>query len=184
MRIITGQAKGRHLKAPPGLSTRPTTDMVRGAIFSILNSLAQNWERVLDLYAGSGALGIEALSQGAEHADFVEQNARCCNIIKKNLQTTELADRAKVYCTSVHKFLTLPQDNYDIILMDPPYADPDIFAILHQITLWQGTGKNTTIMIQYSRRISLAPVYNKFKEIKSRRYGDTCISFYQIGDEA
>ena len=108
MRIIAGQAKGRRLKSPPGLSTRPTTDMVRGAIFSILTSLAQGWGNVLDLYAGTGALGIEALSQGAEHADFVEQNSRCCAIIRENLQIAELSGNARVYCSTVSKFLTLP----------------------------------------------------------------------------
>jgi len=184
MRVISGIARGHHLKAPSGLSTRPTTDLVRGAIFSILDSLTQNWNVVLDLYAGTGALGIEALSRGAEHADFIEQNPRCCTIIRENLKMTGLSDKAQVYCSTANKFLTAPHESYNIILMDPPYADPEINNILHKITLWTGTGSNTTIMVQYSRRSPLAPAYNKFKEIKKRRYGDTCVSFYQTGDES
>ncbi len=165
------------------MSTRPTTDLVRGAIFSILNSLAREWGSVLDLYAGTGALGIEALSRGAGRADFVEKNARCCALIRENLQVTKLTDKAQVCCSSVNKFLALPHATYDIILMDPPYADPSINDVLDRITLWAGAGRNTTIMIQYSRRVSLALTYNKFEEVKNRQYGDTSISFYQIGEE-
>ena len=92
MRVITGDAKGHRLKSRPGLSTRPTTDLVRGAIFSILGTTAKKWALVLDLYAGTGALGIEALSEGASRADFVERNAKCCDIIRHNLKATGLTN--------------------------------------------------------------------------------------------
>ena len=183
MRVIAGTAKGHHLKSPPGSATRPTTDLVRGAIFSLLNAVAQDWDCVLDLYAGTGALGIEALSRGAGHADFVEQSARCCAVIRENLQNTGLAERARVYCMSVERFLAHPRTSYSVILMDPPYTDISLQDIMNKVTLWSGADKNTVIMIQYSRRVSLAPIYNKFKQIKNRRYGDTCVSFYQAGDE-
>ncbi len=92
MRVIAGRAKGHQLKVPKGTGTRPATDLVRGAIFSILETTTSNWSRVLDLFAGSGALGIEALSRGAGWVDFVEREPRCCSIIRENLEKTKLAD--------------------------------------------------------------------------------------------
>ena len=91
VRVITGKAKGHRLKVLKGTVTRPATDLVRGAIFSILETAASDWAQVLDLFAGSGALGIEALSRGAGWVDFVEREPRCCGIIRQNLEKTKLA---------------------------------------------------------------------------------------------
>src|SRR4030042_6735847 len=123
MRVIAGKAKGHHLKAPKGSLIRPTSDLVRGAIFAILDSVATNWSRVLDLYAGTGALGIEALSRGAGWADFVEREVRCCNVIKENLEQTKLSESAHVYCCTVRKALSFLKEFYGIVLLDPPYND-------------------------------------------------------------
>ena len=98
MRVITGRAKGHLLAVPKGVYVRPATDLVRGAIFSILENTASEWSRVLDLYAGSGALGIEALSRGAGWVDFVDYERRCCGIIKQNLEKTKLGANAHIYC--------------------------------------------------------------------------------------
>lgn len=183
MRVIAGDAKGHRLKSPPGLSTRPTTDLVRGAIFSILNSIARSWSQILDLYAGTGALGIEALSEGSDQADFVEQNARCCAIITENLKATGMADRARVYCCSASKFLSLSDNKYDVVFMDPPYSDPSAIKVLETLTKSNLVGINTTIVIHYSRHMSLMSSYSEFKAVKTRRYGDACISFYQMEDK-
>src|SRR5438094_4275222 len=132
MRVISGTAKGRHLKAPPGLGTRPMTDRLKTSLFNILSQYGFDGARVLDLYAGSGSLGIEMLSRGAEWADFVEQNASVCRVIQDNLSTTRLADRARVYNMHVARFLSTMgarvdgESKYDIIVLDPPYADPAI----------------------------------------------------------
>jgi 16S rRNA (guanine(966)-N(2))-methyltransferase RsmD len=88
MRVIAGKAKGHQLRFPRGTTTRPATDLVKGAIFSILDNLADDWSQVLDLFSGSGQLGIEALSRGAGWVDFVEREPRCCAIIKQNLEKT------------------------------------------------------------------------------------------------
>ena len=101
MRVIAGKARDTDLKFPKGTTTRPATDLVRGAIFSILENTASDWAQVLDLFSGSGALGIEALSRGAGWVDFVESEPRCCGIIKENLEKTKLAAQAHVYCCSV-----------------------------------------------------------------------------------
>ena len=108
MRVITGKAKGHRLKAPKRAATRPATDLVRGAIFSILETTNVDWTRVLDLFAGSGALGIEALSRGADWVDFVEHEPRCCAIIKQNLEKTKLEAQAHIYCCSVAKAISFP----------------------------------------------------------------------------
>src|SRR4051794_6269673 len=94
MRVIAGEARGRTLRAPRGLRTRPTSDLLRGAIFSMLAAMGLKPSRVLDLYAGSGALGIEALSRGAIHADFVERDRVACAVIQSNLEHSACAARA------------------------------------------------------------------------------------------
>ena len=180
MRVITGDAKGHRLKSRPGLSTRPTTDLVRGAIFSILGTTAKKWSLVLDLYAGTGALGIEALSEGAGRADFVERNAKCCDIIRHNLKATGLTDRARVYCCHASKFLSRSDNKYDVVFLDPPYSDPSATKVVETLTKSDLVGINTTIVIQYSHRMPLMPSYNGFELVKDRCYGDTCISFYQM----
>src|SRR4030042_1283482 len=126
MRVIAGKAKGHHLKFPKGTTTRPATDLVRGAIFSILENITSDWARVLDLFSGTGAMGIEALSRGAGWVDFVESEPRCCGIIRENLEKTKLAAQAHIYCCSVAKVFSSLDKEYDIILMDPPYANPSI----------------------------------------------------------
>ena len=117
--MIAGTAKGHHLIGPDRRTTRPATDLVRGAIFSMLEGLARDWSLVLDLFSGTGAMGIEALSRGAGWADFVDRQRRCCDIIKRNLEHTKLADRAHVYCMEVEA-LSILEKEYDIIIMDPP----------------------------------------------------------------
>src|SRR3990172_6608743 len=103
MRVIAGRAKGHRLAGPPSRATRPTSDLVRGAIFSALGSLGADLSRVLDLYAGSGALGIEALSRGAGWCDFVERDPAACAVIRENLRATGFDGQARVYCLSVER---------------------------------------------------------------------------------
>src|SRR3972149_4981592 len=124
MRVIAGEARGKPLKAPKAI--RPTTDLVKGAIFSMLEALGGEWERVLDLYSGSGALGIEALSRGAEWADFVEREPRSCSVIKDNLEKTGFKEYSHVYRSSVKRALEFLEGNYSLVLMDPPYNMPGL----------------------------------------------------------
>ncbi len=110
MRVIAGEAKGHRLKAPKGMLTRPMADKIKGAVFSMLASLGIESERVLDLYAGSGAVGIEFLSRGATWLDAVEQRADAVAVIAENLAHTKFADRAQVHKTTVQAFLARPDD--------------------------------------------------------------------------
>jgi 16S rRNA (guanine(966)-N(2))-methyltransferase RsmD len=179
MRVIAGEAKGHRLKVPKGTGTRPATDLVRGAIFSILETTTTNWSRVLDLFAGSGALGIEALSRGASWVDFVELEPRCCSIIRENLEKTRLAAQAHVYCCSVAKALSFLKDEYSIILIDPPYSDSSIGSVVEQLATSKLVGPQTIVVVTHSPRLPLDSTYTPLQAIKERRHGDSCIKVFQ-----
>ncbi len=184
MRIIAGTAKGHQVKVARGRITRPATDLVRGAIFSILENTAGNWSQVLDLFSGSGALGIEALSRGAGWVDFVEREPRCCAIIKENLAKTKLSEQAHIYCCSVNKALSFLDKEYSIILMDPPYSDTSIGSLLAQLATSKLVGMDTTLVVTHSPHLPLDSTYATLNLIKEHRHGDSCISLYRKEDKA
>ncbi len=179
MRIITGTAKGHRLKFPKGTSTRPATDLVRGAIFSILENIVNDWTLVLDLFSGSGALGIEALSRGAGWVDFIESEPRCCGIIRENLEKTKLSAQARVYCCDVYKALSFLNKEYDVILMDPPYSNSSIGDFITQLAESKLVGTDTTVVATHSPHLSLNSNYAGLNMIKEHRHGDSCISVYR-----
>jgi 16S rRNA (guanine966-N2)-methyltransferase len=179
MRIITGTAKGHRLKFPKGTTTRPATDLVRGAIFSIVENIASGWAQVLDLFSGSGALGIEALSRGAGWVDFVESEPRCCGIIRENLEKTRLSDRAHVYCCNVYKALSFLDKEYDVVLMDPPYSNASIGNFITQLADSTLLGTESTVVVTHSPHLSLNQRYTALKMVKEQRHGDSCISVYR-----
>ncbi len=179
MRVITGKVKGHHLKFPAGTKTRPVTDLVRGAIFSILENLTDDWSLVLDLFAGSGALGIEALSRGAGWVDFVESERKCCDIIKENLAATKFTSQARVLCCSVDKALSFLDKEYNVILMDPPYANPTTGAIITRLAASPLVGARTTLVVTHSARLPLNQSYASLNLLKTHRHGDSCISIFQ-----
>jgi 16S rRNA (guanine966-N2)-methyltransferase len=179
MRVIAGKAKGHHLKVPKGTVTRPATDLVRGAIFSILETTTSDWARVLDLFSGSGALGIEALSRGAGWVDFVEREPRCCSIIRENLEKTKLAEQAHVYCCNVAKAISFLEEEYSIILMDPPYANAAIGETIQQVASSKLVGSKSIVVVTHSPHLTLEPTYPPLTRLKERRHGDSCIAVYQ-----
>jgi len=181
MRIITGRAKGHRLKVPKGTVVRPATDLVRGAIFSILETTTSDWAEVLDLFAGSGALGIEALSRGAGWVDFVEHKPRCCAIIKQNLEKAKLEAQAHIYCCSVAKAISFLDKEYSIILIDPPYANSSIGNLVTQLASSKLVGTGSTVVVTHSSHLTLSSSYATLNLIKERRHGDSCIAVYQKG---
>ncbi|MFQ5826202.1 MAG: 16S rRNA (guanine(966)-N(2))-methyltransferase RsmD [Dehalococcoidia bacterium] len=184
MRVIAGEAKGHRLLTPKGHDTRPTTDRVRGAIFSMLEAITSDWLRVLDLFAGTGALGIEALSRGAGWVDFVEQEPRSCSIIQQNLERTGLKDRGHVYCTSVRRALSFLGERYSILFMDPPYSHRGIGPLLDQVVASPAVGVGSTLVVPHSSRLVLSPSYGGFHLVRERRHGDTCVSIYREEGES
>jgi 16S rRNA (guanine(966)-N(2))-methyltransferase RsmD len=183
MWVTGGDAKGIRLKTLPSRSTRPTTSMVKQAIFSVLENRTTDWHRVLDLYAGTGALGIEALSRGAEWVDFVDQRKSCCEVIRANLEKVGGLDRAHVYWCSVNKAIGFLSNSYDIIFMDPPYADVSVNGSLGALARSNLPGENCTVVLCHANRLSPKSDYDKVHLIEQRRYGDTFVSIYQKESE-
>ncbi len=184
MRVITGSAKGHRLKAPKGMTTRPMLDRVKEALFSVLEGYGPIRGRVLDLYAGTGSLGIECLSRGAAWADFVEMRAHVCTIIRENLAHTHFSERARVHNMPVGRFLSTvhPPEKYAIILMDPPYADPAIEDTLRAVCAAGLLAGDGLLIVGHSPRVPLADAYDTIRRRKFRRLGDSCFSIYEWAD--
>jgi 16S rRNA (guanine(966)-N(2))-methyltransferase RsmD len=139
---------------------------------------------VLDLFAGSGSLGIEALSRGAGWVDFVEREPRCCDIIKQNLERTKLATQAHIYCHSVTKAISFFDKEYSIVLMDPPYSDPSIGNVITQLATSRIAGTNSILVVTHSARLPLSSTYATLRLVKERCHGDSCIAVYQKEDKS
>lgn len=178
MRVIAGKAKGKSIKAPKSVPIRPTSDLIRGAIFSILESMDVDWSFVLEFYAGTGSMGIEALSRGASWADLVERNPKCCATIKENLEHTGFTQQAHVYCLPAAKAIEILKRKYSIVLMGPPYRERSVIDTIEQLVHSPLVGTGSTIVVEHSYRLPLSPEYGDFRLAKERRHGDTCISVY------
>ncbi|MFA4927315.1 MAG: 16S rRNA (guanine(966)-N(2))-methyltransferase RsmD [Patulibacter sp.] len=177
MRIIAGEHRGRRLTAPPGEGTRPTSDRVREALFSILGPMSGL--RVLDLFAGTGALGLEALSRGAEHATFVERDRSALAALRHNIETLRVAaDTVHVHPRDATGFLrdaAARGDAYDLVLLDPPYRDVDRLAPVLDAGLRPLLREGTRVVAETDRR---QPLRLGLPLGDERRYGDTLIRIH------
>ncbi len=183
MRVIAGEAKGRTLRGPAGAFTRPMSDKIREALFSSLGSFGVYPDRVLDLYAGTGSIGIEALSRGAVWADFVEHNAAACEVIRANLRHTRMEAEARVHQMPVSTFLLRREPPYDLVALDPPYADPDILPVLERVATSSLVKSGTIVAIGHSPRVTLPDQLGRMRRLRERCHGDSCFSIYEL-DEA
>lgn len=183
MRIIAGTAKGRRLRAPRGRGTRPTTDRVRAAIFSILDARGADLSRVLDIYAGTGSLGLETLSRGAGWCDFVEQDGATCSVIRENLRLTGLAERGKVHCLQARKVTERLSGPYTLVLMDPPFDDPEAIEVLMSVAQSQLVQQNTVIVFEHSPRQQMPERCGPFVIADRRSYGDSKLAIYEHQEE-
>jgi 16S rRNA (guanine966-N2)-methyltransferase len=167
MRVIAGTARGRRLATPPGRGTRPTGDKVRQAVFNALESLGRvDGATVLDLYAGSGALGIEALSRGAARCTFIESDRAAAAVVRANLAVVAGAD-ATVVTTTVERFLAHQPASADLILIDPPYAFDGWPALLDSVP-------GDFVVAESDRTLALGP---DWEIVRSRAYGGTVVTF-------
>jgi 16S rRNA (guanine966-N2)-methyltransferase len=170
MRVVAGSAGGLRLVAPPGRETRPTSDRVREATFNALGSLGEiDGAQVLDLFAGSGALGIEALSRGAEHATFVERDRAALDAIRANLATTGLAAQATVVPSDATSFLTSRGVPFDVALLDPPYGFDGWEALLDAIPA-------ELVVAESDRPVEPGEGWTV---VRSRRYGTTVVGIFR-----
>lgn len=179
MRIISGSARGRRLKGPPSHATRPMTDKVRGAVFNSLASLGVFPDRVADLYAGTGAIGIEALSRGATYADFVDMGREQIAVIRENLDTVGFRDKAKTHQMSVSAFIERAAAPADLVVLDPPYADPEIIPTLEQLESSKLVQSGTIVVLGHSPRVSPPDTIGRLEALRHRCHGDTCFSIYE-----
>jgi 16S rRNA (guanine966-N2)-methyltransferase len=156
------------------------SDKIRQAVFSALASLGVEPERVLDLYAGTGAIGIEALSRGAAHADFVEMTGPAAAVIRENLERTQLSDRGAVHRQSVQSYLRHKTEPYDLVILDPPYADeaiPDTLQQLGESTLVQS---GSVVVLGHWPRLELSERIGRLQLLKRRCHGDSCFSILEV----
>ena len=177
--MVGGVAKGRRLRGATVSGARPTSELVRGAIFNVLGPLDGASVRVLDLFAGSGSLGIEALSRGAGWADFVEHHPRQCAAINENLATTGFAERARVYFMEVGKALSVLRGGYHLVLMDPPYRLTSLGGILESMTQSALLEEGATVVVGHSKRLVLESHYNNLALVDHYRYGDSTVDFFE-----
>ena len=180
MRVITGTAKGTKLKTPDGLDTRPTTDRVKEGMFSILQFEIEG-RRVLDLFAGSGQLGIEALSRGAESAVFVDASPVAIRLIRENLQTAKLAEHASVVRSDYLNYLRSCREKFDLIFLDPPYAEKFQEIALKTISEIDILRDGGIIVCEKASDKCLAEDYPGLIRQKEYRYGTVSLVLFRKG---
>ena len=178
MRVISGKARGVNLKTPDGVLTRPTIDRVKEALFSIINFdiPASN---VLDLFGGTGQLGIEALSRGAKSAVFVDQRDDACKLIKENLRRTKLEQDAKVVRMDYLDYLKRCKDKFDIIFLDPPYAEVFLENALKCITEIDILQSGGIIVAERPLGKDLPWDFEGFTRSKDYKYGKVLLTIYR-----
>ena len=181
MRVIAGTARGRPLVAPRGAHTRPITDRVKETLFGILADRVLD-ARFLDLYAGSGSVGIEALSRGAASCDFVEHDRRAVAAIRENLERAGVVEHASVHAMDVMRYLHRPEDDrFGLVFLDPPYEERAILAPLERLAGRLTPGAAVVVKHHWRTVIPEPPGLARWRE---RRFGETTLTFLTANDEA
>lgn len=182
MRVAGGKAKGRRLKGAVIPGVRPTSERARAAIFNVLPPWLCQGARVLDLFAGTGSLGIEALSRGAAWVDFVERNRRQCQALRDNLKTTGFSEQAAAHCADVNRILKNLAGPYQLTLLDPPYRMEKLGEFLEALAGTPGLLEDEgMVVVGHSRHVALLPGYGPLRLYSHRRYGDNVVDFFQRG---
>jgi 16S rRNA (guanine966-N2)-methyltransferase len=203
VRVIAGRARGMSLRVPRGSAIRPTADKLKGVIFSVLEAEAYKrevllppdapdgsllvgaaWPVVLDLYAGSGALGIEALSRGARWADFVERDAAARQALQANLEHTRLSAYAGVHGLRALAAVSTWTRAYDLILLDPPYNDPETPAVLAALGRSALVGPSSVVVVEHPREAVPPEATGRLVLNRTRYHGASGVSFYFARDAA
>jgi 16S rRNA (guanine(966)-N(2))-methyltransferase RsmD len=183
VRVIAGQARGMRLTAPGGTTTRPTSDRIKEALFSILESANHIEDAdVLDLFAGSGALGIEALSRGAKKVVFVEKNRAAIEVLERNLIHTKLKNQAQVFqmdSSQAIERLARHKERFSLVLLDPPYQAGFYLKIIELVSSTVLTQEGL-LVAETATRAPLPERIGQCIRIDRRHYGDTALEFYQM----
>jgi 16S rRNA (guanine966-N2)-methyltransferase len=184
MRIIAGKFRSRQLKSLKGLALRPTSDMLRETLFNILGPRVQD-SRFLDLFAGTGAVGIEAISRGATSATFVENHHPAVRLIRENLASLEINVEARIIASAVAPALTKLQSErvapFDFIFLDPPYAnEKDYEATLHALENSSLIAGSTIVIAEHHKSFELPASLGQFERVRVLRQGDAALGFYRL----
>lgn len=181
MRVIAGEHKGRRLSPPKGQGLRPTSARVKEALFSILGDRTVN-ARFLDLFAGTGAIGIEALSRGAQSATFVEATSASLKVLRANLIHCGLTASAHVHACSAEIFMRrhAEESSFDIVFADPPYHDDIIADLLPSIDRAAIMASEALVVVEHSTKVSAPPQAGRLTLRRQYRYGDTRLSVYHM----
>ena len=182
MDSIEGGAKGKKRRRFSKLRVRPTSGRVRTALFDMLASWSLVGARVLDLYAGLGTLGIEAMRRGAERCDFVEYNPRLCSALKASLDAAGMKGETRVLCTKVERAVGSLEGPYDIVFMDPPYDMPGLDVVVTSLAKGPLVAEGGLVVVEHSKRVEMEESYGELRRCRSRRYGDTVITMYAKGE--
>ncbi|CQR47810.1 Ribosomal RNA small subunit methyltransferase D [Paraliobacillus sp. PM-2] len=186
MRVVAGTYKGHRIEAVPNKLTRPTTDKVKEALFQMIGPFF-NGGIFLDLFAGSGALGVEAISRGMDKGIFVDQQAKAIQTIHSNSKALKIQEQIEVYRTDAFRALKAASKRelvFDLIFLDPPYKKVSYNKLLKQIYDYKLIHKDTIIVCEHDGREKLSDNVEAFHKIKSDVYGgSTAITLYQLGDE-
>lgn len=179
MRVIAGSLRGRRLRTPRGGAVRPTYDRVRESLFGIIESRIPG-ARVLDLYAGTGSLGIECLSRGAEHATFVERDRGVMAVLRGNIDALGLGPRATPVLEDVARYLGRgPGAGFDIALADPPYGGSAAEATVRLLAAWGGLAEDSIVVVEHAGRGPLDEAV-PLRRWRSERYGSTVVDFFEV----
>ena len=180
MRVITGKARGVTLKTPEGLQTRPTTDRVKEALFSVIQFDVPT-ATILDLFGGTGQLGIEALSRGAKRAVFVDESDKACRLIRENLKRTRMEQEGTVVRSDYLAYLSRCSEKFDIIFLDPPYAEVFLENALKRITEIDILQSGGIIVAERPLDKDLPYEFEGYTRSKDYKYGNTLITLYRKG---
>ena len=178
MRVITGSARGRRLKELEGMETRPTTDRVKEGMFSALQFDIEG-RRVLDLFAGTGQLGIECLSRGAASAVFVDRRADAVKLIRENLKITELTDRARVVSGDSMEYLKSIREKFDIVLLDPPYAAGLLEGAVAHLARFDILAPHGIIVAEHPAEMAMPALTAPYRLHRTYRYGKIGLTVYR-----
>ncbi|TDF98271.1 16S rRNA (guanine(966)-N(2))-methyltransferase RsmD [Paenibacillus piri] len=181
MRVISGTAKGRPLKAVPGIGTRPTTDKVKEAIFSMIGPYFDGGH-VLDLFAGTGGLSIEALSRGMERAVLTDIDKKSIETIRQNLQAAGFAERAELYrndALRAIKALTKRAAKFDLVFLDPPYRLKVVQSLVEQLDEADLLSPDATIVLEHDTDDVYREPIGRLQWIRRAEYGDTAVTIYK-----
>lgn len=185
MRVISGKAKGQALKAPTGLNTRPTADRVKESIFNIIQTELYN-SLIIDLFAGSGSLGIEALSRDADKVYFIDNNKNSVRLIEENLKKTKLINNSQIIQMDVLSGIMKLREykvKANIIFLDPPYSKGFIEPTLEAIYSSHILESDGIVIVEHSIKENIPNNIDKLKKYRSNKYGDVVISFYRLEED-